>query len=165
MLRLPDRWLTAWKFVRQSCSALLMEKSRWKRRKLRLRKSSVMQKSRARLLEIRHFGRSEMSTFLLCSYVAMMSWVLSRHYHARVWGEEILRRVEQMCGPPYERSNGELLHGDQEMAPKFRPLAPSLSEISQSRHRRPASKLRPPAVRWRVPPSRFDRIEFIAGRQ
>jgi hypothetical protein len=106
-----------------------------------------------------------MSIVMLCIYVAIVSWILSKHYHARVWGEDILERVERKCGSLYVRSNGELLHEDQEMTPKFRPLAPSLTEMIQAQHRRSVWNLREPAIRWRVPSSRFVQIDFTGGRQ
>ena len=106
--------------------------------------------------------------FSLCCFVAMVSWFLSKHHYEKKWGEDIVKRTEAMCFPLFGQDRakgGNLIHADQECVPRLRSLAPSLTELIQARHRRPANVLRPAAIRWRVSPAKFDRIEFIADRR
>lgn len=100
--------------------------------------------------------------FLLLIYVAAVSWNLSRIYHKSLWERDILRRVESCYALRYGSDRGAkpALHLDQDCAGGFRPLALSLGELSQALHRRPSNVLRPAGVRWKVPPSRFTRVEF-----
>ena len=94
-------------------------------------------------------GEGVQVTLILCAYVGVISWFLSRIYYERQWGKDVLRRVESLCAPQYGIGRGKApIHWDQDCTLSLRPLNVSLSV------RRTVRRATSPS-RWRVAPVRF----------